>query len=252
LTVPAGWQTLSNGRLVRSLVEGDRRVDTWEMTTPTARSFAAGPYHVERFSFDGRTIGVYTLSSDKERASRWAAGLANVLRALEARFGPYPYEMSSVVEIPEDVAAWKGASDNGFIMVASSVFESDGVNVPLIAHELAHSWWVNYVRTRNPAALMVDEALAQYGVVSAIEAIEGQQAATDFLQFSRRDYIHCQSASGYFSRIFGEEHDKALMNLTGVGQDYLLANAKGPWVYHMLRQRVGDGLFFSTLRQLVE
>ena len=90
LTVPEGWQTLSNGRLVRSLIEGDRRVDTWEMTTPAARSFAAGPYHVERFSFDDRTIGVYTLASDKERASKWAAGLAGVLQALEARFGPLP------------------------------------------------------------------------------------------------------------------------------------------------------------------
>ncbi len=252
LTVPAGWQTLSNGSLVRSLVEGDQRVDTWEMTSPAARSFAAGPYHVERFSFDDRTIGVYTLASDKERASRWAAGLAGVLQALEARFGPYPYEMSSVVEIPEEVAAWKGASDNGFIMVASSVFKSDSVNVPLIAHELAHSWWGNYVRTRDPAALMVDEALAQYGVVLAIEAIEGKQAATDFLQFSRPGYIPCESACGYFNRLFGEKDDKALMNLTGEGQDYLLANSKGHWVYHMLRRRVGDGLFFDTLRRLVE
>ncbi len=252
LTVPAGWQTLSNGRLVRSLVEGDRRVDTWEMTAPAARSFAAGPYHVERLSFDDRTIGVYTLASDKERASKWAASLAAVLQALEARFGPYPYEMSSVVEIPEDVAAWKGASDNGFIMVASSIFESDSVNVPLIAHELAHSWWGNHVRTRGPAALMVDEALAQYGVVLAIEAIEGKQAATDFLRFSRREYVPCESACGYFNRVFGEKDDKALMKLTGDGQDYLLANSKGHWVYHMLRRRVGDGLFFTTLRGLAE
>jgi len=242
---------VSNGKLVQSIVKGDRRVDTWEMTAPAARSFAAGPYHAERSSSDGLTIGVYAMASGKERVSEWAAGLARVLQALQDRFGPYPYQIASVVEIPEAAAAWKGASDNGFIMVASSVFESEELNVPLIAHELAHSWWGNYVRSRNPAALMVDEALAQYGAVLAIEAIKGEEAATDFLRFSRREYVPCESACAYFNRVHGETADKALMTLTGEGQDYWLANTKGHWVYHMLRRRVGDELFFTTLRQLV-
>lgn len=30
-----------------------------------------------------------------------------------------------------------------------------------------------------------------------------------------------------------------------------LANTKGHWVYHMLRRRVGDELFFSVLRDLI-
>jgi hypothetical protein len=98
---------------------------------------------------------------------------------------------------------------------------------------------------------MVDEALAQYGIVLAIEALEGEQAATDFLRFSRNGYLPCECARAYFNRIRGQEHDKPLMQLTGEKYDYWLANAKGHWVYHMLRQRVGDKLFSRTLRELI-
>jgi hypothetical protein len=34
--------------------------------------------------------------------------------------------------------------------------------------------------------------------------------------------------------------------------DHTLSDAKGHWVYHMLRRRVGDEVFFATLRKLIE
>jgi aminopeptidase N len=34
--------------------------------------------------------------------------------------------------------------------------------------------------------------------------------------------------------------------------DLGLALSKGPWIYHMLRRRVGDALFFDTLQKVVE
>ena len=35
------------------------------------------------------------------------------------------------------------------------------------------------------------------------------------------------------------------------GVTHTLADSKGMWVYHMLRQRIGDELFFGTLRELI-
>jgi aminopeptidase N len=252
INVPSGWQTLSNGQLVESHVAGDRRIDTWHTEVPAARSFAAGPYSVRRFTIDGRSVAVFLLHDDGAKAETYGQGAARVLQALEARFGPYPYDTCSIVEIAEDAAAWKAASENGLILVASSVLRPDGFNLAVVAHELAHNWWGNYVGSRNPAALMVDEALAQYGIVLAIEALEGEQAATEFLRFSRDGYLPCECARAYFNRIRGQEHDKPLMRLTGEGYDYWLANAKGHWVHHMLRRRLGDELFFGTLRNLIK
>ena len=247
-----GVRPLPRGRHASMCLRGGgRRIDTWKTEVPTARSIAAGPYSVRRFSNKGRTVATYLFGEDSEKAKTYGEGLLRVLEALEARFGPYPYETCSIVEICDDVAAWKGAAENGMILVGSSEIRSEGFNTALVAHEVAHQWWGNYVGSRNPAALMVDESLAQYGIVLAIEALEGEQAATDFLRFSREGYPPCECAWAYFNRIRGQEHDKPLMELTGEGHDYWLAKAKGHWVYHMLRQRVGDELFFGTLQELV-
>jgi len=251
LNVPEGWRTLANGELADSRVEGGRRSDTWKTEVPTARSFGAGPYSVRRYSHKGRTVAIYLFGKDSEKAKAYGEGLLRVLEILESRFGPYPYETCSIVEICDDVAAWKGVAEHGLILVASSEIRSDGFNTTLVAHELAHQWWGSYVGSRAPSALMVDEALAQYGIVLTIEALEGEQAATNFLRFSREGYVPCQCARAYFNRIRGQRHDKPLMKLTGEEYDYWLANAKGHWIYHMLRQRVGDELFFGTLRELI-
>jgi aminopeptidase N len=252
LHAPSEWKTLSNGILTDTRIEGNQRIDTWISEVPAARSFAAGPYTVREFSFGSRTYGVYLLSADDAKAKTYGQGMAKVLEALEARFGPYPYESCSIVEIPEHAAAWRGASEHGFVVAASSELPEGSFNLTLIAHELAHQWWGNFVGSRNPAAQMVDEALAEYGVYLAIEASEGEKAAGEFLRMSRPDYVPCTCGGGYFDR--GHRHlpDKPLMQLTGEGHDYWLATAKGLWVYHMLRVRVGDELFFGTLRQLID
>jgi len=251
LSVPEDWRTVANGKLIESRVQAGRRIETWKTETPTARSFAAGPYSVRQFSAGDRTVGIYLLGEDDAKAKTYGEGALRVLEALEARLGPYPYDTCAVVEIPDDAAAWKGAAENGLILLGAEDLRADEFNLPLVAHELAHQWWGNHVRTRNPAALMVDEALAQYGIVLAIEALEGEPAATEFLRFSREGFLPCECARAYFNRILGQKHDRPLMQLTGGKSDYWLANAKGHWVYHMLRQRVGDDLFFGTLRKLI-
>lgn len=252
VVAPVGWCTISNGTL-RSTVTSDGCVkDTWDVVRPAARSFAAGPYHVEKVALGDRILGTFVLSGKEEKAKLYVARLPVVVRALEARFGPYPYDSLSIVEVPDEMVSWNGVSDNGFILIASEKLDADEFNVPLIAHEVTHAWWGNYIRASMPAALMIDEAMAQYGAALVIEAQEGHASAVEFLHKSRKGCSPCDSARGYFNHFHDKPMDKALTNLTGDGDDYFLANSKGPWVYHMLRNRVGDEVFFGTLRGLVK
>jgi len=46
--------------------------------------------------------------------------------------------------------------------------------------------------------------------------------------------------------------DRPLSQLETGGWQHDLSDAKGHWVYHMLRQRIGDDLFFATLRGLID
>ena len=106
------------------------------------------------------------------------------------------------------------------------------------------------ISTTGDGAILCSESLAQYSAVIAIEGVEGEPAATEFLRFSRTGYSSQQCARGYFD-LARQRKDKPLSQLESGGWQHTLSDAKGHWVYHMLRRRVGDEVFFDTLRQLI-
>ena len=193
---------------------------------------------------------MYLLSPKPVGAVAQAETLAGALAAMEEHFGPYPYPSYAIAEIPESAVSWYASSEQGFIMATSDAFDIEGGNVPLFAHEAAHGWWGNLVNTTGTGALLVSESLAQYGAVTAIEALEGTDARDVFLGFSREGYSPRQCARGYF-QIRADGGDKALSRLTDGKYDHNLSDSKGMWVYHMLRLRIGDERFFGTLKDLV-
>ncbi|MEQ8764944.1 MAG: M1 family aminopeptidase [Planctomycetota bacterium] len=255
LHLPSGWRGVTNGKRTAREVEGDRAVETWQIEgLPVARSFIAAPFTVGSSEIDGREIGVYLLDTDPELAEQQSIMLAQALAAMETRFGPYPYPSYAIAEVPFELSFELGfgaSSEQGFIMCASNFIRVAGGNLPLFAHEAAHGWWGNKVGTTGPGASLCSESLAQYGAVLAIETLEGAAAASEFLRSSRAGYIPDQCAKGYFE-ILRTGRDKPLAELKSGGVDHTLADSKGTWFYHMLRRRVGDELFFQTLRSILE
>ncbi len=246
--LPGGWQSVSNGEPAPS---GDPEVEAWRVSQPVARSFACAPYTSMTLDVDGRAVGIHRLQSAREPPDVELRAIAEILRTLEKRYGPYPYPGYRVAEVPLGVGDFLGSSEQGFIMVRPVAFDAPDGNLALFAHELAHGWWGNRVSAEGPGSLLLDEALAQYSAVVAIEAIEGETAATDFLRFSRPGYVDEQCARGYF-QIWRDGRDSPLATLRS-GENvpaHQLADSKGHWVYHMLRAIVGDERFFATLREV--
>lgn len=241
--LPAGWRAVSNGR-------GDSTSKIWTVTRPVARSFTAGPFTVARERAGGRDVSMYLLGASPAAARAQARTLSRAIAAMERRFGPYPYDGYAVAELPESSVTWAASSEQGFIMARTSMFDAPGGNLPLFAHEAAHSWWGNLVSTTGPGSRMGSEALAQYGAVLAIEALEGPAAMRDFLDFSRPGYNPLQCALGYF-HIWRQGEDVALAELDTGPSDHNLSDSKGMWFYHMVRGRMGDAAFFGALRRLL-
>lgn len=250
--LPAGWSAITNGRLIRRDKTASGATDVWETQQRVARSFAAGSFDSTLHEANGRQIGVHLLSDKPLGAQRQVELLAAALEAQEARFGPYPYPTYAIVEVPNTAVQWYASSEQGFIMAQSAAFGYEHGNLPLWAHEMAHGWWGNLIGTEGPGAIVCSESLAQYSAVIAIEAIEGEDAATQFLRFSRSGYAQNQCARGYFAiaRMGGDVPLSQITPLHRMGHD--LSDAKGHWVFHMLRARVGDEVFFVTLRGLIE
>ena len=251
LHLPREWTSLTEGRFVRREEAGETATEEWQLEVPMARSFAAGPYVVAREQFGDRDVSVYLLEADPPTAKRQAEVLANAIEAMETRFGAFPYPSYGIAQVPAGRFSWSAASQQGLILADPTCFIGEEGNLPLFAHEAAHAWWGNLVGTRGPGSILCSESLAQYGAVVAIEGVRGVEAATDFLRFSAPGYSPQQCAKGYFE-IVAMGEDRPLSELGSGGWQHQLSDAKGHWVYHMLRRRVGDELFFATLRGLIE
>lgn len=247
--LPQGWRSLSNGIRIEQTAWDGLVTETWEVDFPVARSFAAGPYNVAKHTVGDRDVEVYRLSDDAQGAAAQARGLALALQAIESRLGEYPYPSCHLAEVPGRFT-WGASSEQGFVMAMSDFFRW-GENLPLFAHEACHGWWGNLVNSQGAGHKMCSEALAQYGAVIAIEALEGPEALAEFLKFSRLGFIEQQCARGYFS-ILRAGSDIPLAQMQSEPSSHNIADSKGNWVYHMLRHRVGDELFFATLRKLID
>lgn len=248
--MPTGWSSLATGKRISREESNDEVVEVWHADRALAWSFVAGPYNVSTHIYDGHEIVLYLLSDGFKNPEEKVRALASALTAQEERFGPYPYATYGIAEVPDGITDWSASSHQGFIMSNSSNFNVKDGNLVLFAHEMAHSWWGNLVSNTGPGGKLLSESLAQYGAVVALEALLGEDAATDFLRFSRVGYNQMQCARGYF-RIWRVGGDKALVKLAGDQHDHNLSDSKGNWVYHMLRRRVGDEVFFDTLQQIV-
>ncbi|HEU4520350.1 MAG TPA: M1 family aminopeptidase [Thermoanaerobaculia bacterium] len=249
LRMPRGWRSVAPGVLVSRSEAGDEVVEVWETTRPAARSFAAAPFVVhDTIEAEGHEIGVFLLK-ERPAVRAQAVALAKSVAAMERHFGPFPYPSFHIVELPEALP-FAAASEQGFIVVRASLLDAEAGNLPLFAHEAAHAWWGNLVRTDGPGGKMLSEAAAQYGAVISIEAVEGEAAARRFLRYSREGYSPTQSALGYFY-IWRQGGDKPLSQLESDRWDHNLADAKGHWFYRMVRNRIGDEAFFTALRSIL-
>lgn len=241
ITVPAAWRTLSPGALTDSTVAGGQRTELWRMTRPTARSFVAAPFVSVWVQVDGRPVAVYLLPRHASRAREYADAIPRMVQRLSAHFGPYPFPAFGIAELPREVAppGFGGRSEPGYFIAHTDALEGAGVNVPLFAHELTHMWFPNAADSRPPGDDMMDEAIATYGVVLYRETLVGRARARREIidgspDFSMRAYFH-EARRGV---------DEPLM------ADYspVIARAKGPMVYDMLRRRLGDSVFFGMWR----
>ena len=249
--LPKGWSAVTNGKCRTRTVEDSRVVELWSNEHALSRSFAAAPYRRHVIEEEGLSAGLFLLSEDIPDPAAHVGALSRAIRGMEKRFGPYPFRNFSIAEVPGRIGGFGASSEQGFILVKPRFLRMPGGNLPLFAHEAAHAWWGNTVGAEGPGSLLCTESLAQYGAVIAIEELEGKAAAREFLRFSRPGYISQQCARGYFD-VVRRGKDRPLASLrSGTAIGHLLADAKGHWVFHMLRRRVGDERFFGTLRALI-
>ncbi|HYJ04700.1 MAG TPA: hypothetical protein VEX43_06175, partial [Chthoniobacterales bacterium] len=216
----------------------------FSVSTPHYFDFAAGPYRRIKSGSGGTELFLLGSHPDEQR---FADRLDSTIKVLVEEFGPFPEPRFALVEVPADAArkaGFEGASLGGLMLVIPSYFDKP-FNVPLFGHELSHQWWGGTIRRKGDrGGYLLDEALAQYGSLRAVQKLEGEDAAERYRRRGAPGYYSEYSGFAYLARsLVGI--DAPLDNLPA-SDGFLsrrVANTKGMLVWSMLGDAMGHKSF---------
>jgi len=234
VTAPAALTVASNGLEVDRFDNGDgTATTTWSSQYPVATylvvmdissyAYREWTYHAQ----DGSTMPVVAYIYP-DRAAAGEADLAitpELIRVLATRFGEYPFVEEKYGNL---TAAFGGGMEHQTLTTIGDFFGDPWMEW-LNVHELAHSWWGDWLTCADWRELWLNESLATYG------------------EFVWADETYGEA----FLDQYRSEADWALF-YAGALYDNPVAFSRtvydgGAMVLHMLRYVTGDDAFFAGL-----
>lgn len=242
VTVPAGYEVISNGRLDSA----DRTGDYWTFhlmeSHPIATyliAFAASANYAlteDTATIKGSPLPLYhwVLKPDSADITPRLMVVKEIIEYFSGFFYPYPFadEKYSHVAVPIP-----GGMEN-----QTCTHINTGINWGdwdfIVAHELSHSWWGDATTCRDLKHMWLNEGFATYCEALWAEHRDGAQAYQAYISEGIiPTYI---AAKGV--------HDDAILDFPWSQIYSPLTYEKGAAVLHMLRRIVGDEDFFVILQ----
>ncbi|MBI1224392.1 MAG: alanyl aminopeptidase [Bacteroidetes bacterium] len=248
LTVEDKFKTLSNGLLVSSKKNADgTRTDHWVMDMPHAPylvMIAVGDFAVVKDKWNGKDVDYYVEPKFEKYARNIFPNTPELLQFYSDKLGlPYPWQKFSQVVVRDYVS---GAMENTTAVVFGEFMQGtdrelidNRQNETIVAHEMFHHWFGDYVTCESWSNLTLNEGFANYSEYLWLEHKHGKDEA-DFHRLQEMNGYMQSAAQGIHPLIDFNYHDK---------EDMFDAHSynKGGLILHMLRNYVGDDAFFTAL-----
>ena len=247
VTVPRGLGVVANGFLVGQHTQGSATRFDWHAPEPMASYLATidiGQWDV-RQSTTPSGLPVYDavdpdLLTDPTLGPSINASLARqgeIVGVLSSAFGKYPFAtVGAIVDDQDDLGF---ALETQTRPVYSKYFWPDGGD-SVIAHELAHQWYGDYVALEQWQDIWLNEGWATYAewIWGEHEGFFTPQDAFDFY------YAEIPDDDAFWDFVVGEPpHDDLFGNPVYI---------RGGMTLQALRNRVGDDAFWQIARQWVQ
>lgn len=249
ITVGDTLITLSNGLLTESTVTADgNKTECWTMDQPHAPylfMMAIGKYSIVKDKWRGKEVSYYVEPEYEKYARNIFGNTPEMLEFFSNKLGvEYPWSKYAQVVVRDFVS---GAMENTTAsLFLEQIQSNDRERLDrnwdfIIAHELFHQWFGDYVTCESWSNLTLNEAFATYSEYLWNEYKYGVEEA---------DYTNLmQDLKKYLgeARIYQEPlirfhyKDKEDMFDTHTYE-------KGGMILHMLRNYVGDEAFFKSLQ----
>lgn len=249
--VPNDMTVISNGKLVGETESaGGLKAVHWLQEIPHANylvALCAGYFEKISEEYRGIPMNFYTPRSQIANAANSFRGTADMMKFLEAEIGvPYPWAKYDQVVVDDFTA---GGMENTSITILTdrTLFTDEMENIRtsqnLVAHELVHQWFGDYLTCKDWANLWLNEGFATFYA----HMYEGHANGRDSMLYG-------------LWRDAGRIFDAGDVNLPIVYRNYKndmeqfsdRAYEKGSWVLHMLRTQLGEDLYRKCIQTYVE
>jgi aminopeptidase N len=198
LTVPDSFKTLSNGYLLSSIKYGNgKRIDSWVMDKPIqpyALMFTVGKYDIVKEYWHGKEISYYSESDYTPFVKLMFQHTTDILDYFSDITGvPYPWNKYSQVVVRDYVS---GAMENtsaslfGEFMNQDNREVADDNNEDVVAHELFHQWFGDYVTAESWSNITLSESFADYSEYLWRKHQYGKEYADELLLGSLTSYLN--------------------------------------------------------------
>ena len=237
---PPGTLSITAGRPIEAAPRPGRSVSAWQIDNPVeGLALVAGNFSVRTRQAGHLQAATYLLDDDPVLADQYLQASLNYLAGYETLFGPYPFEKFAVVEsfFPT------GYGFPSYTLIGGRVLRLPFIIRTSLGHEIAHCWWGNGVIVDYTGGNW-SEGLTTYVSDYRYQEQASAAAAHSYRLQMLRNYTELVPAEQDFPLTrFSSRRDPLTK---AVGYD------KATMVFHMLRQRVGDKVFWATLRRIAE
>lgn len=232
MTVPDGWQVISNGRQQTDglpAAPAGSTVFRWAIDKPIA-SYLTTVY-VDKFTVltdqlaDGTPI-VSALGPTATGDRAAAESTRNVIETLEEWFGPYPYDAAGGIFPGQDL---------GFALeTATRPVYFAGTSVGIVAHEQAHQWYGDLVSIDRWADICLNECFASYAEWLWDAKVDGAD-------------LDARWKAEMAAKVGVPRFWRSPLVDMGPGEEFTRVYDRGPLAVHALRAELGDDAFFALL-----
>lgn len=247
-TVGKPYTVISNGRLVEKRANSDgTQTFHWKMEQPHATyltSLVVGEFATIEQSYDGVPILSYVYANQVEEGKVTVARVPEMMRFFQEKTGlKYPNAKYGQAF----VSGFGGGMENITATTMSDQTihdartELDKTEDGLLAHELAHSWFGNYVTSRSWSDLWLNESFATY-----FEALwkEHHLGRDDFL------YLEVKANQEAYYNAWAQGVRRPIVTKNYRDPDAVFdvySYPRGGAVLHMLRKVLGDDAWWRAL-----
>ena len=235
--VPDTYRAVATGRLSEEHLEGGKYSATFISGDPVELpSLFAGPYVISEIMDADIRLRTYFNPEQKALADSYLATSANYIRKFAARIGAYPFKDFHIVSAPIPV----GLGFPNMTYVSQRILHLPFMKGQSLAHEIMHNWWGNGVGV-NYASGNWAEGLTTYLADYALAEANGPSAAREMRLRWLQAYGALSKENDLpVNRFISNTHDRA----------QTIGYNKVSFIFHMLRQLIGDKAFDAGLQKL--